>query len=366
MIGVNRKKLDELGGMDNVELYVLVPKVWQHYFRRQTVDLARSPSYELLPASTVFQGHEGAYFYFPEVTMHIDRIKPDIIHVEQGTQALSYAQAILNKKCFAPQGKCLFFAWAIHPATKKYWAAIERFNLDNSDYAIAGTRDVVEILKQKQFKKPIKMLPQLGVDTTLYCPFEAADLKQELKLEGFVIGYVGRLMEEKGLSTLIEAFSRLKGSRTLVLVGRGDYKDEAIDWANSFGIADSIRFTGAVPHEKVPFYMNCFDGMVLPSRTVLPYFKEQFGHVLIEAMACEIPVVGSDSGAIPQVIGDAGLIFHEGDVKELAEKLQSLMDDPALRKELALKGRQRVLRKYTHRRIAEEIYHIYQELVSGA
>jgi glycosyltransferase involved in cell wall biosynthesis len=210
------------------------------------------------------------------------------------------------------------------------------------------------------------MLPQLGVDTTLYCPFEAADLKQELKLEGFVIGYVGRLMEEKGLSTLIEAFSRLKGSRTLVLVGRGDYKDEAIDWANSFGIADSIRFTGAVPHEKVPFYMNCFDGMVLPSRTVLPYFKEQFGHVLIEAMACEIPVVGSDSGAIPQVIGDAGLIFHEGDVKELAEKLQSLMDDPALRKELALKGRQRVLRKYTHRRIAEEIYHIYQELVSGA
>jgi glycosyltransferase involved in cell wall biosynthesis len=347
-------------------VWLLVPDLWKGKLRHSRANLAPSPYYTLLSDRVVFPGREGLYFYYPRLDMHIRELRPDIIHVEQGVHALSYTQALLNKKLYCPQAKCLFFAWAIHRRVKPFWKLVERFNLRNSDYAIAGTQDVVEVLEQKRFSMPIKLLPQLGINPDLYSAREVSALKQELKLEGFVVGYVGRFMEEKGLGVLIEAFSQLEGPRTLVLVGGGEFKNTMVSLTQSLNVDGMVRFVDVIPHEEVPQYMNCFDVMVLPSRTVLPYFKEQFGHVLIEAMACEVPVIGSDSGAIPQVIGDAGLVFHEDDGKELTERLQLLIDNPTLRAELALKGRQRVLERYTHSRIAEETYRVYQELLSGA
>jgi len=108
--------------------------------------------------------------------------------------------------------------------------------------------------------------------------------------------------------------------------------------------------------------MNMFDVLVLPSRTTRSW-KEQFGRVLIEAMACETPVVGSSSGEIPKVIGDAGLIFPEGDVVTLAHILGCVHDTAELGTQLGKKGRGRVLEMFTHRRIAEETVRLYRELL---
>jgi len=88
-----------------------------------------------------------------------------------------------------------------------------------------------------------------------------------------------------------------------------------------------------------------------------------FGYVLIEAMACGVPVIGSTSGEIPNVIGDDGIIFQEGDVMDLEGKIILLMRNEHLRKELAGKGHQRILEKYTHKRIAEETYNFYEEVL---
>ena len=107
-------------------------------------------------------------------------------------------------------------------------------------------------------------------------------------------------------------------------------------------------------------YRSC-DVVVLPSRT-MPSWKEQFGRVLIEAMACQVPVVGSDSGEIPNVIGDAGLIFPEGDVAALTRQLRTLMDDRTLRQQLGAAGRQRVLTRFTMARIAAESVAVYTTL----
>jgi glycosyltransferase involved in cell wall biosynthesis len=105
------------------------------------------------------------------------------------------------------------------------------------------------------------------------------------------------------------------------------------------------------------------DCLVLPSRTTRKW-KEQFGRVLIEAMACEVPVIGSDSGEIPNVIGDCGLIFREGDVDDLSSKLELLINDYDLRVELAERGRQRVLNNFTQEKVAKETYKIYQKMMS--
>jgi glycosyltransferase involved in cell wall biosynthesis len=105
------------------------------------------------------------------------------------------------------------------------------------------------------------------------------------------------------------------------------------------------------------------DCLVLPSRTTKKW-KEQFGRVLIEAMACEVPVIGSDSGEIPNVIGESGLVFREGDADDLYSKLEVLINNKDVGVKLAEKGRQRVLNNFTQEKVAKETYKIYQKIMS--
>jgi glycosyltransferase involved in cell wall biosynthesis len=117
-----------------------------------------------------------------------------------------------------------------------------------------------------------------------------------------------------------------------------------------------------VPPEDVPRYINCMDVLVLPSLTT-PGWVEFFGRVLVEAMACQVPVIGSDSGEIPNVISDAGLIFHEGDADDLKDKLLLLAHDEDLQSELAARGEKRALAKYSWEQIAEDTYGVYKSLM---
>ncbi len=110
--------------------------------------------------------------------------------------------------------------------------------------------------------------------------------------------------------------------------------------------------------------MSGLDVLVLPSRT-WSNWKEQFGRVLIEAMACEVPVVGSDSGEIPNVIGDAGLVFPEGDAPALAGCLQKLMDDTGLRVQLAECGLERVKANFTQAQIARRHLELYCQALAS-
>ncbi|HEV2352696.1 MAG TPA: glycosyltransferase family 4 protein, partial [Puia sp.] len=124
---------------------------------------------------------------------------------------------------------------------------------------------------------------------------------------------------------------------------------------------NQVRWVPALDQGLVPDYLNCMDVLVLPSLTT-PTWKEQFGRVLIEAQACEVPVVGSDSGAIPEVIGKAGLIFPESDAQGLKGHLQRLAASPSLGKKLGRQGRQRILNLFTNQIIADKIYRIYGRL----
>jgi glycosyltransferase involved in cell wall biosynthesis len=104
---------------------------------------------------------------------------------------------------------------------------------------------------------------------------------------------------------------------------------------------------------------------VVPSLT-RGNWKEQFGRVIVEAMACGVPVIGSSSGAIPDVIGDAGLIVPEGDVRALADGLRRLMHDPDLRRRMGGQGRQRVLARYTQAQVAAQTVAVYRQMLDIA
>lgn len=148
------------------------------------------------------------------------------------------------------------------------------------------------------------------------------------------------------------------------MVGDGVLRDDLQNRArDDVAIAGRVHFVGQVAHYAVAPYYNCMDVLVLPSHTT-PTWREQFGLVLAEAMLSQVTVVGSDSGEIPYVISDAGLVFPEGDVQALCECLQLLIDNPETRSELAYRGYKRAMEKYSTPALADEVYSIYQKLLN--
>ena len=172
-------------------------------------------------------------------------------------------------------------------------------------------------------------------------------------------------MPQKGLFVLLEAVARLTEDVRVMVVGSGPLKVELLKKAQALRLDGRLELHEGVPHPEVPQYLQQMTVLVLPSLTT-PTWKEQFGHVLIEAMASGVPVIGSDSGAIPEVIGDAGLVVPEGDVEALAEALRRLVSTPGLRTDLASRGRGRVLADYTNGIIARRLAVFWQDLVSDA
>jgi glycosyltransferase involved in cell wall biosynthesis len=147
----------------------------------------------------------------------------------------------------------------------------------------------------------------------------------------------------------------------LRILGDGPERSRLERLAGKLGIAHQVEFLGRVPSTDAPQYYRQLDIFVLPSLS-RPNWVEQFGRVLVEAMACGVPVVGSASGEIPWVIGDAGVLFPEGEVEALTQILQGLIDDEGRRGRLAAAGRARVLAQFTQAQIAESTARVYAAL----
>ncbi len=361
---INRGKLLALAQLMDIDLHVVVPCIWHHRLGTYVTAEDKAQPYRVYALRTLGSRDESRYVFTGDPTIRIARLKPDIIHVEEGAPALVLTQALLMKKRLAPQAKCLLFTWANIPYTiRRPWRAwLEKYNLAGTDHAIAGSSAAESVLRDRGFAAPVSVIPQLGVDPELYKKRNGDPLDGKLRSGTITIGYVGRFVRQKGILTLIEAITKITEDVRLLLVGGGNLKPEIHARAEAGGIARRLDFIDPVPHHDVPAYLNSMDILVLPSLTT-PRWKEQFGHVLLEAMACGVPVIGSDSGEIPNVIGDAGLVFEEGNAESLAQKLRQLIQDDALRTELGRRGRQRVLSKYTHHHIAQATFQVYKDLL---
>ena len=159
--------------------------------------------------------------------------------------------------------------------------------------------------------------------------------------ERFRIGYIGRLVAEKGLADLLDAAELMSPPPRLVLVGSGPM-------AGQLGRSPLVELRAPVPHHEIPRVMAELDVLALPSRSTATW-TEQFGRVLVEANVCAVPVVGSDSGEIPWVISTTGggVIVPEGDPAALADALSGLRDDPARARALGSTGRSSVLSTFS-------------------
>lgn len=292
---------------------------------------------------------------------HLCRIKPDLIHVDEEPPSFALLELLILKKAINYR-RLVFVTWEnIRMPYLLPFALIRRLTLKQANAAIAGNSEAATILRADGFRQPIAVIPLTATDTARFVPGRADDLRRSLNLDSFTIGYVGRLVPEKGVVDLLQALSQLSGDWQGLIVGRGPQKPELEQIAQRLGIAPRLRWVDTVAYQDTPRYYAALDALVVPSLTA-PRWKEQFGRVLAEAMACEVPVVGSNSGSIPEVIGDAGLVFPEGDSLVLAQHLSRLQNDATLRQTVGQRGRQRVLENYTNERIAERVVAFWREV----
>ena len=354
---VYHKRFEELARLKDIELALIVPTKWQ----KTRLEKRYCKECKIIPRKVILNGFNHFHWY-PGLAKVVKQIRPDIIHIEEEHYSLVTHQAIRLAKRY--NAKCMFVSlqniYKVYPFPFSW---IERYNLENADYAVAASEEIRDILARKGFGKDRLSVVPYGVDHLIFCRIEMPELKSKLRLDNYTIGYIGRLVNEKGVMDLLGAVSKLKRKVNLLLVGDGELRHKITIEGRRLGISEQIRIVDTIPSSQVPEYLNCMDCLVLPSRTTRKW-KEQFGRVLIEAMACEVPVIGSDSGEIPNVIGDCGLIFREGDVDDLSSKLEVLINNKDVRVELARKGRQRVLNNFTQEKVAKETYRIYQKMMS--
>ncbi|MGF1482516.1 MAG: hormogonium polysaccharide biosynthesis glycosyltransferase HpsO [Cyanophyceae cyanobacterium] len=376
IVKLNCEKLRQLAQLEpNTEVTVVVPQRW-HPGGVQNKLVESQPwsdgSFRVVPLGNFSQNNQGLLTFGFDIVQLLQQFRPQIIQVEQGAKALGYAQLITLNKLLGLKAKNLFFTWWNLPYSSKFPVSwLERFNLQQTDGIISGNQDGADILREHGFRGPIKVMPQLGVDEELFCPRTELELASKLGIEPdeFVVGFVGRFVEEKGLLTLVDALKELALPWKLLLLGRGPLKETILEKAKQARIEERLIIVESVPHDQVSRYINVMSTLVLPSETTAKFktltaagWKEQFGHVLIEAMACKVPVLGSDSGEIPNVIGNTGLIFPEGDAQALQHCIQQLIEQPQLTQQLAQMGYERAMKNYTNRALARQQLDFYQEL----
>jgi glycosyltransferase involved in cell wall biosynthesis len=177
------------------------------------------------------------------------------------------------------------------------------------------------------------------------------------------LAFVGRLVPEKGLDTLLQALGELRSETWhLVVVGDGPDRERLESLATELRLAARIRWTGALPPERLPGIWAEVDALIAPPRASATR-TEHAGQILIEAMAHEVAIVGTRVGVLPEVIGEAGIVLAPGDGPALVDALRHLAQESA-RRPLIAAGRARAMRHYSNDAVAERTVDFWKELLA--
>jgi glycosyltransferase involved in cell wall biosynthesis len=347
----NRRRTEALRALPDVDVSLLTPAWWNEEGSR--IDAPRSPSWRV--GRTVFTGNGTRHFYMSGLLHAIRQTQPDVIDLYEEPFSVVALQTLLLRDVLASRAALVFYsAVSIDRHWRWPYRAIEQLVLRRSDGAHAPNHDVPPILQAKGFRdQPIAVIP-LGVDAERFASAHPMALPT---IPSPRIGFVGRLEPVKGLDVLLGAFSRLRTPASLVIAGDGAERGRITP-------GPAVHVLPPVRYDDMPAFLKSLDVLVLPSVTIQPLHREQFGRVLVEAMAAGVPVIGSSSGAIPEVIGDAGLIVPERDPAALGRAIERVLDEPELREQLIQRGRQSAVTRFSWPAIASQTLDLFRSAVA--
>ena len=352
-----------------LELRVLVPDRWRNYGAWRQPDPVDPAQFRLEVGRVRWPWLAGAQFYlhwYPGLAKLLREFRPDIIDLWEEPWGLVSAHACWLRGRLLPGTRIISETEQnVNKRLPPPFEQFRRYVYRRTDFVVCRNTEAREVVEAKGYRGPMQVVPN-AVDAALFRPMDRAACRRTLPSVSrfeFLAGDVGRLVEEKGLLDLVDALEFCPPTLGLLLVGAGPLRPRLEQRARELGRESQLVFEAARPLQELPALMNALDVLVLPSRTT-PSWKEQFGRVIIEAYACGVTVLGSDSGAIPDVVGAGGLIFPEGDARALAAALASLQADPARRAELGKTGRQMVDEQYTWEHVAETMMAIYERTMA--
>lgn len=347
-----RGKLRALVGL-GCTVSVAVPARWAPTARGPVLSAAWGDDGGIRIVPIPVSGERGDQVRWSGSDLHrlFSEFRPDIIQIEAepATPAAAVASA-RGEKLGIP---ITVFAWE---SIDRRGGMMERWRrqrtLGRARALVAGNRMAARLLSRDRGDTPVAVIPQLGLTPPLEIQRPShADLS---------IGFVGRLVPEKGLDILLRACVKMLGRWKLTVVGSGPAQESLEALAEKLGIASRVTWHGPLPPEKVRQMWTEIDCLVVPSRTT-PAWVETYHTTLIEAMGHGVTVIGSDSGALPELIDTAGLIVPEGDPPALTTALQHLADSPRERIRLGREARLRVMEEYVDDAVARRTLEFWEQ-----
>jgi glycosyltransferase involved in cell wall biosynthesis len=337
VVSVNQEVYRELARR-GWELTIVVPSSWRHPYAGADVTPVALPGLDsaLRPTRVMLRGYPQRHVYLTNCRSLTARVRPDVAFVEAEPYSLVASQwRRAFTKLGVPFGVQCYEN--IDRALPRF-ARVLRSRVLRDAAFVAARSDTAAGLARSW-----GATGQIGLAPPAVPGWEPRARTSE---RPFTIGYAGRLIESKGLLDLLEAARALEAPVELLFVGDGELRESLA--REQLPRGSTLRILHDLTHEQMPSAYAQLDVLVLPSRTTATW-KEQFGRVIVEALWCGVPVVGSDSGEIPWLIGltHGGLVFPEGDRAALVERLVRLRDSPELRQSLATEGRSAVERLFS-------------------
>lgn len=328
-----------------LRLRLLVPRRWRHlghtYAGERVTGIAAD---EITFVGTLFSASHMTYVMNPKVVLHqLASFAPTHILIEEDPHSMIGLEVVAAAQLVCPKAAIGFFIWdnidRRHRGLRGLLkTAFTSWSFARTALVICGNRRAQALLAAKDFMGRSCVLPQLAVEPSLYSMTASHSRNPP------TIAFVGRLVPEKGLFVLFDALSRiLDVPWNLTLVGDGPSRALLEERAKC--LDGRVRFLGAVSQDAVPSLFGDFDVFVLPSIATRAW-EEQFGYAMAQAMMSSCGIIATRSGAIPEVLGDAGMLIPENDVAALEMALRELVTNGTLRHTLGRLARRRAIERF--------------------
>lgn len=362
IVPLNRRPFDLLATAHGVDITVILPELWAGDLPAPAIQFAPAQGGATCHALPVRRSGNGSLFTLGGLGALLHQLTPDLVLLDEEPWSLVAAQT-LRARVRAP----LMF-YTKQNIVKRVpppfsWIRGVTYRRARAAWAVGET--TAEVLRATAFPGRVDIVPH-GVEVAQFSPGRDEARRASLGLRGVVIGYAGRLVEEKGIADLLDAARRLAAEPgaefTMLFVGAGPLAGEVEQAARDLG--DKVRLLPAVPHEEAPGLYKLCDIFALPSRST-PRWREQFGRVLVEAAAAALPIVAAGTGEIPYVmqgLGGGGRVVPERDGAALASALRELVQDAALRERIGQANLAAARRNYSQEAIAKRMAGLLKDL----
>lgn len=327
--GAARKRYELLAPDPSLDLTLVVPKVWHEYGQAELAEPSCTALKVHVEPARLTRGGPAKWYlhHYPGLSRLLAALQPDVIHLWEEPWSLVALQAARLRDRVAPAAALVLETdQNIARRLPAGFERIRRYTLARTDLLIARGDEGLAVSRSSGFDGPAEFV-MYGINTDVFFPRARPAARPPGAARPLRLGYVGRLVPEKGLDDVLQAMHRSPAPVELLMLGSGPERAGLLARAAAMGLAGRVRVLEPCSPDGVAEFMSTLDALVLMSRTTRTW-KEQFGRVIMEAQACGVPVIGSSSGSIPSVVGLGGWIVPEGDAPALAALITDLAAAP--------------------------------------